>query len=292
MLKQTLFFSTPVRLSLRNNQLVVSWRDSDDVVMRPIEDIGFAIIENQQVTITIPLLNALVKNNTCVIFCDDKHMPVSSLVGYDVNSTQAETVKMQVAVSEPKKKRAWQQIVEMKIKIQSALLTKLGHNGDKLKICYSNVLSGDTSNQEGHAARIYWKELLGKDFIREPQGATPNNFLDYGYSILRAAMARAIVGSGLSPIFGLFHKNRYDAFALADDLMEPYRPYVDEMVMALAGETELTKDNKLELLKVLTSDVRMGKMVRPLQVALTMTTASLVKYYKGEVTKLSLPEMI
>lgn len=291
MLKQTLFFTTPVRLSLKNNQLMVSWKDSADIVMRPIEDIGFVIIENQQVAISVPLLNALVKNNVCVIFCDDKHLPSGSLVGFDINSTQAETVKLQVAVAEPKKKRAWQQVVEAKIKNQATLLAKLGRNGDKLKCCYSNVLSGDSSNQEGHAARIYWKELLGKDFLREPQGPPPNNFLDYGYSILRAAMARAIVGSGLSPIFGLFHKNRYDAFALADDLMEPYRPYVDEVVMTLQGQTDLTKDNKMELLSVLTADVRMGKMTRPLQVALTMTTASLLKYYKGELTRLSLPKM-
>lgn len=292
MLKQTLFFTTPVRLSLKNNQLVVSWKDSADVVMRSIEDIGFVIIENQQVAISVPLLNALVKNNVCVIFCDDKHLPSGSLVGFDINSTQAETVKLQVAVAEPKKKRAWQQVVEAKIKNQATLLAKLGRNGDKLKSCYSNVLSGDTSNQEGHAARIYWKELLGKDFLREPQGPPPNNFLDYGYSILRAAMARAIVGSGLSPIFGLFHKNRYDAFALADDLMEPYRPYVDEVVMTLQGQTDLTKDNKMELLSVLTADVGMDKMTRPLQVALTMTTASLLRYFKGEVTRLSLPKIV
>lgn len=177
MLKQTLFFTTPVRLSLKNNQLMVSWKDSADIVMRPIEDIGFVIIENQQVAISVPLLNALVKNNVCVIFCDDKHLPSGSLVGFDINSTQAETVKLQVAVAEPKKKRAWQQVVEAKIKNQATLLAKLGRNGDKLKSCYSNVLSGDTSNQEGHAARIYWKELLGKDFLREPQGPPPNNFL-------------------------------------------------------------------------------------------------------------------
>lgn len=292
MLKQTLFFTTPVRLSLKNNQLMVSWKDSADVVMRPIEDIGFVIIENQQVAISVPLLNALVKNKVCVIFCDDKHLPSGSLVGFDINSTQAETVKLQVAVAEPKKKRAWQQVVEAKIKNQATLLAKLGRNGDKLKSCYSNVLSGDSSNQEGHAARIYWKELLGKDFLREPQGPPPNNFLDYGYSILRAAMARAIVGSGLSPIFGLFHKNRYDAFALADDLMEPYRPYVDEVVMTLQGQTDLTKDNKMELLSVLTADVGMDKMTRPLQVALTMTTASLLRYFKGEVTRLSLPKIV
>lgn len=292
MLKQTLFFTTPVRLSLKNNQLMVSWKDSADIVMRPIEDIGFVIIENQQVAISVPLLNALVKNNVCVIFCDDKHLPSGSLVGFDINSTQAETVKLQVAVAEPKKKRAWQQVVEAKIKNQATLLAKLGRNGDKLKSCYSNVLSGDSSNQEGHAARIYWKELLGKDFLREPQGSPPNNFLDYGYSILRAAMARAIVGSGLSPIFGLFHKNRYDAFALADDLMEPYRPYVDEVVMTLQGQTDLTKDNKMELLSVLTADVGMDKMTRPLQVALTMTTASLLRYFKGEVTRLSLPKIV
>ena len=290
MLKQTLFFSTPVRLSLKNSQLVISWRDSDDIVTRPIEDIGFVIIENQQVSVSIPLLNELVRNNCSVIFCDERHLPSCSVIGYDVNATQAESVKMQVSVSEPRKKRAWQQIIEMKIRNQAALLNKLDKKGNTLKRCYSNVLSGDSSNQEGQAARIYWKQLLGKDFIREPHGFPPNNFLDYGYTLLRAAMARAIVGSGLSPIFGLFHRNRYDAYALADDLMEPYRPYVDEIVMTLLEQTELTKENKVQLLKVLTSDVSIGEVTRPLQIALTMTTASLVKYYKVETNKISLPK--
>lgn len=289
MLKQTLYFTTPVRLSLKNSQLVISWRDSDDIVTRPIEDIGFVIIENQQVSVSVPLLNELVRNNCCVIFCDEKYLPSSSLIGYDVNATQAESVKVQVALSEPRKKRAWQQIIETKIRNQAALLDKLNKKGDVLKNCYSNVLSGDTSNQEGRAARIYWKHLFDKDFIREPHGFAPNNFLDYGYTLLRAAMARAIVGSGLSPIFGLFHRNRYDAYALADDLMEPYRPYVDEIVMTLLEQTELTKENKVQLLKVLTSDVSIGEVTRPLQIALTMTTASLVKYYKGETNKISLP---
>jgi CRISPR-associated protein Cas1 len=291
MLKQTLFFSTPVRLSLKNLQLVISWKDSNDIVTRPIEDIGFMIIENQMIYLTIPLMNELVKNNVCVIFCDAKGMPSSILQGLYTNSTQGEILKSQVSVSEPAKKQAWRQIIEHKIKNQSLVLEKIHGLGDKLKPYYHGVKSGDTSNMEGIAARQYWQLLLGKDFKREREGLPPNNLLNYGYAILRAATARAILGSGLLPGLGLFHRNRYNAFPLADDLMEAYRPFVDDVVYEAAEEGifELNKEAKQRLLKILTMDVKIGKVIRPLEIALTSTTASLVKYYKGEIKNLNLP---
>lgn len=291
MIKQTLFFSTPVCLSLKNYQIVISWKDCDDKITRPIEDIGCVVLENQMISITLPLLNELVKNNVAVILCDNKMMPTSMLQNLDANTTQAESLKFQLAVTDPMKKQVWKQIIESKIKNQAAVLALAGKNKDILKPYYNNVKSGDSDNREGLAAKIYWNSLLGNSFKREREGCSPNSLLNYGYSILRAAVARALLGSGLLPILGIFHKSRYNAFPLADDVMEPYRPFVDEIVYRLYenGITELNKESKSEIMRVLNCDVNIGKVKRPLQIALTMTTASLVKYYTGEIKKLSLP---
>lgn len=293
MIKQTLFFATPVCLSLKDCQLVISWKNSSDQTTRPIEDIGCVVLENQMISITLPLINELVKNNVAVILCDNKQIPTAMLQSLDANATQAESIKYQLAASEPTKKQAWKQIIEAKIKNQSNVLSSIGINSDILKGFFANVKSGDSDNREGIAARVYWKKLFGEGFKREREGLPPNSLLNYGYSILRAATARALLGSGLLPNLGIFHKSRYNAFPLADDIMEPYRPYVDEIVFHLysKGVTELTKDSKYEILRLLNCDVNIGKVKRPLQIALTITTASLVKYYNKEINKLSLPFM-
>ena len=157
-----------------------------------------------------------------------------------------------------------------------------------------NVKSGDADNREGLAARIYWNRLFGNGFKRERDGSPPNAMLNYGYSILRAATARALLGSGLLPNFGVFHKSRYNAFPLADDVMESYRPFVDDIVFELytKGCMELTKDTKMDIMRLMVCDVSIGQVKRPLQIALTMTTASLVKYYSGKIKKLSLPVFV
>lgn len=292
MIKQTLFFSNPVILSLKDLQLVISFKDSDEKVTRPIEDIGFVILENQMTSITMPLLNELVRNNVSVIFCDERRMPSSMLMSLDSNSTQGESLKDQIGITEPIKKQIWKQIIESKIRNQSLLLDKRCECGDKLKPYYMNVKSGDTDNREGLAAKIYWNKLFGTDFKRGRNGDTPNDFLNYGYSILRAATARALLGSGLLPSLGVFHRNRYNAFPLADDVMEPYRPYVDDIVFDIfvnQGKSELNKETKMNLLHLLFCDVHIGKVTRPLEIALTLTTASLLRFYKGETKKLSLP---
>lgn len=292
MLKRTLFFSTPLDLSLRNNQLVVSTRQMPEVKNSvPIEDIGFVMLENQQINITLPLLNALSDNNAAVVICGDNFMPNAMLLNLDSNTTQGEVYRSQIEASEPLKKGLWKQVVEAKIRNQAALLNKLDKDGDKLKPYYSNVKSGDSDNREGIAAKVYWNELFGEDFIRSREGSSPNNLLNYGYTLLRAAVARALMGSGLFPAFGIFHRNRYNAFPLADDIMEPYRPFVDEIVFDLYanGERELTKQVKADLIHLLYTDTRFGKLLRPLEVGLTFTTASLAKCFAGEVKKLSYP---
>jgi CRISPR-associated protein Cas1 len=292
MIKQTLTFRSPVSLSVKNKQLVIQLKETEQVVTRPIEDIGVVIVENQMVRMTVPLLNELAENNVAVIFCDGHAMPSSMLMTLDGNETLQEAYRYQLDATQPVKKQAWKQIVEAKIKNQSALLTKLGKEGDMLKVYYMNVKSGDSDNREGAAARAYWSLLFGSSFRRSRDGEVPNSFLNYGYAILRAAVARALLGSGLYPAFGIFHRNRYNAFPLADDMMEPYRPFVDELAYRLymdGSHSELTSEVKIELQKVLFCDVEMGRVTRPLEVAVSLTTASFLKMLKGEVSKLSLP---
>lgn len=295
MLKRALFFSTPHTLSLRDNQLVLQSKESPDVQKSvPIEDLGFVILEHPQTIVTLPLLNALSDNNVAVVFCGANRMPNALLMNLDSNNTQGESYRAQIQASEPLKKGLWRQIVEAKIRNQAAVLHRFGKNGDKLKPYYLHVKSGDTDNREGAAARIYWTELLGNGFIRERDGPYPNNLLNYGYTILRAAVARSLMGSGLFPAFGLFHRNRYNAFPLADDVMEPYRPYVDALVYELyaRGETQLTKEVKSELLRILFVDTRFDKVLRPLDIGLTITTASLAKCFAGTQKKIVYPLLV
>lgn len=293
MIKQTLFFTTPVSLSLRLRQLVigVGEGESEAKVTRPIEDLGCVVLENPLIRVTLPCLNALVEAGVAVILCDQHGMPSALLQPLESNATQAETIRAQVAASQPTQKQAWRQLIEAKILGQAALLDRVGGRGDLLRPLARSVRSGDPDNREGTAARIYWKQLFGDDFQRERQGAPPNQLLNYGYAILRAAVARALLGSGLLPQFGLFHHNRYNAFPLADDVMEPYRPYVDQVVYRLykGGCMQLDKDTKVELLRVLTCDVHMDAGTRPLQVALSFTTASLARLLTGEDKHLVLP---
>lgn len=292
MLKRALFFSTPFCLRLRDNQMIIHTKEMPDMQKSvPIEDIGFVILEHRQIDISLPLLNALSDNNVAVILCGDDFMPNAMLMNLDSNRTQGESFRTQIEASEPLKKGLWKQTVEAKIRNQAALLNKLGLDGDKLKPYYANVKSGDADNREGIAAKIYWSELFGSGFVRLRDGAEPNNLLNYGYTLLRAAVARSLMGSGLFPAFGIFHRNRYNAFPLADDIMEPYRPYVDEIVYGLYadGERKLTKEVKSKLLGLLFTDTVFGKVTRPLDVGLTMTTASLAKCFAGTQKKIIYP---
>lgn len=294
MLKRTLVFSNPMTLSLKNSQLVLAYKDDPNNRQTiPIEDIGVIIIDHQQVSITIPLMNALVEGNVQVVVCNDHGMPSAMLQSFEGNNLQGEILRNQIGVGEVLKKQIWKQIVEAKIKNQSALLNKVRRNGSILKPYYQNVKSGDTDNREGIAARIYFSELFGELFVRDRSLSGINLLLNYGYTILRAATARSLVSSGLLPAIGIFHHNRSNAFPLADDIMEPYRPYVDEIVydLAMQGRLELTKNNKADLIKVLYADTQFVKVTRPLSVGLSLTSASLAKCFAKEQVKLSLPLM-
>lgn len=293
MLKRTIVITTPCKLSLSNSQLIIE-SCSGNRSSVPVEDLGNVIIENQQAIITMPAINSLISSNVCITICDNKAMPSGFVYAIEGNSIQGERYRVQINASLPAQKNIWQQIIESKIINQSKLLHKLGKDGELLKPLYRNVKSGDSDNREGIAAAIYWKQLFGHGFIRDPKGSYPNNLLNYGYTILRAATARAIVGAGMLPALGVHHRNRYNAFPLADDLMEPFRPWVDELVFSMLNDDsrELTREVKNKLVQVIYCDTKVGSHCHPLSIALSMLCTSVLDLMDGKEKMLKLPEFV
>lgn len=292
MIKRTLFFGNKCSLTTKHEQLVIKTTDRETTI--PIEDIGFVVIENQETYISIPTLSKLSTNNVSVIFCDQKHMPQSMLLNLDAHHIQQVHFKNQINATEPLKKQLWQQVVKAKIDNQAFLLEQLNKNNTPLKHYSSNVLSGDTDNREGAAAAYYWKHLFEFNFKRERFGDYPNLFLNYGYIILRAAMARALSGSGLLNTLGIHHHNKYNAFCLADDIMEPYRPLIDAKVLEILkkyDEHDLITPIKAALLTTLTQTVYFKEKKSPLMVALSTTTSSLQQCFAGKTRKIIYPKL-
>lgn len=310
MIKKTLCFSNPAYLSLRDGQLVIKIPEIQNskgvleelkeksVITRPIEDIGVLVIDNRQVTITSAVLDALLANNCAVITCDARSMPVGLLLPLYGNTTQSERFRVQIDASLPLKKQLWQQTIQYKIINQAAVLSECTDAETHcMKVWAADVRSGDPQNVEAKAAAYYWKNIFRDvtGFIRDREGTPPNNMLNYGYAILRAVVARSLVSSGLLPTLGIHHHNRYNAYCLADDIMEPYRPYVDRLVvnvMARYGhDMALTREIKMQLLSIPTIDVKIGGKRSPLMVGVSQTTASLYKCFSGKSRKISYPEM-
>jgi CRISP-associated protein Cas1 len=299
MIKRTLYFGNPAYLKLKDKQLSIEIQSEHEtkITQVSVEDIGMLIIDHQQITITSGLIQALQANNTAIITCDYRHMPQSVLLPLEGNSIQQERYEAQLSASEPLKKQLWQQVTIQKIKNQAEHLAKINLPYDYLIPLYKNVKSGDTDNCEATAAAFYWQILFGHipGFIRHREGPPPNNYLNYGYAILRATMARSIVAAGLLPTLGIFHKNRYNAYCLADDLMEPYRPYIDEIVYKMVKEMGLTEDmdktHKAILLNIPAIDVTIDGEKSPLMIATQRTAVSIVKCYEGLQRKLLLPEL-
>ena len=311
MIKRTLCFTNPAYLSLKNEQLVVripqdsgqqsaiSSQCYENVTTIPIEDIGVVVIDNRQITITSGVIDALLANNCALITCDGKSLPVGLMLPLCGNTTQSERFRYQIDASLPLKKQLWQQTVQAKISNQAEVLAKYTDaEVGCMQVWSKEVKSGDSDNLEGRAAAYYWKKLFGHitDFNRDREGVPPNNLLNYGYAILRAVVARALVSSGMLPTLGIHHHNRYNAYCLADDIMEPYRPYVDELVFNLVKERGLPEDGltrewKAELLKIPVLDVVISGKRSPLMIAVTQTTASLYRCYCGESRKIVYPTM-
>ena len=310
MIKKTLCFNNPAYLSLRDAQLVIKIPEvekadnlTDDFkkaseVTRPIEDIGMLVLSHKQIVITSGALEALLENNCAVITCDSKSMPTGLLLPLVGNTVQNERFRDQLNASQPLRKQLWQQTIQCKIRNQAAVLKQCTYTETKCMQAWAkDVRSGDPDNLEARAAVYYWKGLFGniQGFIRDREGVAPNNLLNYGYAILRAIIARSLVASGLLPTLGIHHHNRYNAYCLADDIMEPYRPYVDRLVYDITeqyGENvEISKDIKSELLSIPTLDVVIGDKRSPLMVAASQTTASLYKCFSGELRKIAYPEL-
>ena len=310
MIKKTLCFSNPIYLSLRNAQLVLHLPEVESNKTLPeamkkeaertisIEDIGVVILDNRRITITSGVMEALLENNCAVITCNQKSMPVGLLLPLCGNTTQNERFRSQLEASLPLRKQLWQQTIKQKILNQEHTLRI---NTDKetncMRVWSNDVRSGDPDNLEARAAAYYWKNLFTEhpNFVRNREGIPPNNLLNYGYAILRAIIARALVGSGLLPTLGIHHHNRYNAYCLADDIMEPYRPYVDQLVLDIIHNyteiSDITREIKMQLLSIPILDVVINGKRSPLMIAVQQTTASLAKCFAGESKRISYPEM-
>jgi len=332
MIKRTLYFSNPAYLSKKNEQMIIKsfeseqesvkiseqiqkkeinvtegkedWLEKRKSLVRetfnsiPIEDIGIVVMDNHQITITHGLLDSLLENNSAVITCNKSHMPSGLFMPLATNDEQSQKFRAQIEASEPLKKQLWAQTVSAKIKNQACILKARGVNINNMITWSKKVRSGDPDNFEGSAAAYYWKNFFPMipNFIRDRQGEPPNNLFNYGYAILRAIIARALVGSGLLPTLGIHHSNKYNAYCLADDIMEPYRPFVDQVVYSIVsnGEDfyELNTSIKKQLLEIATLDVLIEGKRSPLMVASQRTSASLAKCFEGEARKIIYPEVV
>lgn len=309
MIKRTLYFGNPAYLSLKNAQLVLRLPEveKNDTVPDsfkkqavrtfPIEDLGVVILDDKQITITQGLMERLMENNVAVITCDGTHMPAGLLLPLDVHSVQSERFRAQADCSKPLRKQLWQQTVQAKIANQAAMLKRMVPSAKVgcMQAWVGQVRSDDADNLEGRAAAYYWRNYFPESpgFVRHREGVPPNNLLNYGYAILRGVVARALVGSGLLPTLGIHHRNKYNAYCLADDIMEPYRPYVDQLVKEMIADgaplEQLTPQVKRQLLSIPTLDVTIGGKRSPLMVAVSTTTASLARCYIGEEKRIVYP---
>jgi CRISPR-associated protein Cas1 len=295
MIKRTIYFGNPAYLSFKNKQLVVTKPDMDDYrVTVPVEDIAILVLDNAQITITHQLIQALQDNTVAIISCDKSHLPASIMLPIAGHHIMTERMRKQIDVSITLKRQLWKQTIEAKVRNQAILLEKLDKDAGRLYYLLDKIEPGDKTNIEGRAAAYYWKELFGVDYLRDRYGEIPNAHLNYAYSIIRAVVARALVSTGLHPSFGLFHSNKYNIYCLADDLMEPYRPFVDELVYNLYINGDITDDfldtkQKASLLKVAACDVLIDDKRSPLLVAVSRTTNSLFECYDSVKRKILYP---
>lgn len=303
MIKKPLYFGNPAYLSLKLEQLVIKTQKQEDdgeslTKTIPIEDIGVVVLDHRQITITQGVMEKLLENNCAVITCDSRHLPVGLLLPLVGNTVQNERFRSQIDSSLPLRKQLWQQTIQAKIANQAAVLEySTSRRHGNMLVWVSQVKSGDSDNVEARAATYYWKTIFPErpDFLRGQFEDDPNGLFNYGYAVLRAVVARSLVMSGLLPTLGIHHHNRYNAYCLADDIMEPYRPYVDRLVLDIIAEDgtlSLTQSAKLRLLSIPVLDVEIDGHTSPLMVAVSTTTASLAKCFGGDLRKIVYPIMI
>lgn len=302
MIRRVVLFSNPAYLSVSNNQLVARTPDDDKPLTTiPVEDIGVIVLDNRQITITLGLLDLMLQNNVAVVSCDSRHLPVGLQLPLDGNTLQSERFKYQIEASQPLKKQLWQQTIQTKILNQKAVLNMFSDvETGNMDAWSRQVRSGDPDNLEARAAVYYWRNIFAPSiigFVRDPDGDMPNSLLNYGYAIVRAMMARALVSAGLMPTLGIHHHNRYNAYCLADDIMEPYRPFVDIEVVNIMNDYKdvddedfvVDKELKRRLLSLPVMDTIIDGKRRPMINAIEVTATSLMQCYQGKRRKILYP---
>ena len=281
-------------LSLRRNAMVVRAED-EELGRLHLADINAVVVHAHQATVTTNLAAALAEHNIPLVLCDAKHLPASILWPFQGHFEQADRIEGQAAASLPTKKRLWQSLVKAKIKEQARSLADHDPAGERALLeLVRKVRSGDPDNVEARAARLYWPRMLGPDFRRDTGGEGLNAPLNYGYIVLRSAMARAVAASGLTPAIGLHHRNRLNPFRLVDDLLEPFRPFVDRRVRANRAQWQdaLTPAAKASLAGLLTSEVRTADGMRPIYRIMGAVAFSLTQVFIGDRRTLDLPEAL
>ena len=297
MITRSIYIGNPAYLKLKDEQMYILCPETKEIKGKvSVEDLGLLMLDHFQITISHQLIQKMMGNNVVVVSCDAHHLPHGIMLPLYGHTEHSDRIKDQLQASEPLKKQLWKQTVECKIENQKEVLRRLGNYYEPMMNYQNNVKSGDSTNMEGIAAQHYWKYLISLDFLRQRFGESPNQFFNFGYAVLRSIVARSIVETGLLPVLGIFHKNKYNPYCLADDLMEPYRPFVDWLVMDWLTKNpeieELTKEFKAHLLQVATKDVWIDGKKRPLLVAVKTTVISLYKCYIAEKRLISYPELI
>ncbi|HOX87685.1 MAG TPA: type II CRISPR-associated endonuclease Cas1 [bacterium] len=295
MIKRTVYIGNAASVRVQFEQLRIVQQERESKV--PIEDLGFLILDHYGITLSHGALASLLENNVAVIMTDERHLPLGIFMPLRANKEQSSSFRAQIEAPLPLKKRLWQQTIKAKIKNQAFLLDQIGLEGHPLHSMSEQVLSGDSSNQEAAAAKVYWQLLFEpRHFKRHRDGKPPNNLLNYGYAILRGIVARSLSGTGLLPMLGIHHCNQYNPFPLADDVMEPYRPYVDQIVWELMREEEidytaLTPEIKQRFLELPSIGVMMNGQAKPLHLATARTAASLKDCLNGEKKMMVYPQL-
>ena len=295
MIKRIVDISEQAYIHTKNQQLFID-KEGKTVGRIPIEDLGVLILQHPAIVITQSTIVACQKSKAAIIFCNERHLPYSVILPIsDGHTLHQKVLRMQVEAKKHLTKKIWKQVVQQKIVEQQRTLSLAGTDAAVLARLASKVKSGDAENHEAQAAQYYWPRLFGRSFRRDYEAAGVNTLLNYGYAVVRALIARAIVAGGLHPAIGIHHHNQYNSLCLADDLMEPFRPWVDWLVYQIWIEnkkTKIDKDTKQNMLRLLSESVQINKKTMPLMVACHYLIADFKRCLDGSITRLKYPALV
>ncbi len=294
MIKRIVDISEQAYLHTKHRQLLID-KDGKTAGKVPIEDLAVLILQHPAIVITQSTIIACQKNKAAIVFCDERHLPYSVILPiYDGHTLHQKVIELQINTKKPVTKKIWKQIVQQKIIEQKKILSLTGTDARVLGRLALKVKSGDAGNHEAQAAQYYWPRMFGKSFRRDYQAAGVNVLLNYGYAVIRALVARAVVASGLHPAIGIHHHNQYNALCLADDLMEPFRPWVDWIVYQIwlkNKNTEIDKDTKQNMLGLLSETVHMHKKTMPMMTSCHYLVADFKRCLDGTLDNIQYPTL-